>query len=128
VQGSTDIGIAEALGVEVSTLYRWKAATRSFARPRRLAKTRRTIISLSAASPNCMSAALAYDSIMGKIFTFRADPDLAAILRDEASANGVSVSRLVRDACRVRLHLVSADIDRRQFNRFPTANSSEVAR
>jgi hypothetical protein len=75
-----------------------------------------------------MAAALAYDSIMGKIFTFRVDPDLAAILRDEANANGVSVSRLVRDACRARLHLVSADIDRRQFNRFPLANSPEVAR
>lgn len=75
-----------------------------------------------------MSAALAYDSIMGKIFTFRADPDLAAVLRDEANANGVSVSRVVRDACRARLHLVSADIDRRQFNRLPPANSPEAAR
>jgi predicted HicB family RNase H-like nuclease len=88
----------------------------------------RPIISLSTAGLNCMAAALAYDSIMGKIFTFRVDPDLAAILRDAANANGVSVSRLVRDACRARLHLVSADIDRRQFNRFPLANSPEVAR
>ena len=37
---------------------------------------------------------------MGKTFTFRADPDLAAVLQDEATANGPSVSRLVRDACR----------------------------
>ena len=74
-----------------------------------------------------MAALRAYDSIMGKIFTFRADPDLAAVLRDEASANGVSVSRLVRDACRARLSLDEAEIDHRKFNRFRNgANAAEA--
>ena len=63
---------------------------------------------------------------MGKTFTFRADPDLAAVLQDEATANGTSVSRLVRDACRVRFSLHGADIDRRQFNRFRPANAPEA--
>ena len=64
---------------------------------------------------------------MGKTFTFRADPDLAAVLQDEASAHGVSVSRLVRDACRERFRLDGADIDRRQFNRFRTSSTEAPA-
>ena len=64
---------------------------------------------------------------MGKTFTFRADPDLAAVLQDEATANGTSVSRLVRDACRQHFRLDGADIDRRQFNRFRVTNSLEAA-
>jgi len=63
---------------------------------------------------------------MGKTCTFRADPDLAAVLRDEARAQRVSVSRFVRDACRARLNLDSVDVDRRQFNRF-AARSPEGA-
>ena len=66
-------------------------------------------------------------SRMGKTFTFRADPDLAAVLQDEASARGVAVSRIVRDACRERLGLDGADVDRRRFNRFRATNAQQAA-
>ncbi len=64
---------------------------------------------------------------MEKTVTFRADPDLAAVLRDEAQAQHVSVSRLVRDACRARLSLASAEIDRRQFNRVGVGSVDRVS-
>jgi hypothetical protein len=59
----------------------------------------------------------AYAQAMGKNLTFRADADLSIALRDAAHVNGVSVSRLVREACRSHVGLEPAELDRRCFNR-----------
>jgi hypothetical protein len=50
--------------------------------------------------------------------TFRADLDLAAALQRQAKDQNMSVSRLVREACRGRLGLEARELDRRRFNRF----------
>lgn len=60
---------------------------------------------------------------MDASITFRADRDLAAVLHKEAAKQGVSLSKLVRHACRARFKLDGAEVDGRRFNRFPLSRS-----